>query len=378
MMLKVIYFALLFLISFVLLLLWVVNRRRYQSQLRFLPAVSILIAARNEEHTILRCLQALEQLDYPREKLDIVIGDDASTDNTYRVVRQFIQNKPQYRCVTVSQNLGSARGKANVLAHLAKMAKTDYFFITDADIAVPPEWLKIMLAQVKPGVGIVTGITTVAGNRLFDQLQSIDWVYALGLFQVVTDLDLPVFTMGNNMLITREAYEATGGYENIPFSVTEDAKLYNEVVKRNWQTVNIFDRSALAISTPAATIKQLLHQRRRWMEGIYHIPVYMSFIFILYSCFYPVWLPYFRETTPLIFWGILIAKLGWQTIFIHLCARRIGLKFPVWQMVLYEFFMMFIAIAAIIDDILPVKITGKERKYACGVVNLPDKSGATF
>lgn len=129
MMLKVIYFAILFIVSIVLLVLWVFNRRRYQSQLQFFPAVSILIAARNEEHTIVRCLQALEKLDYPREKLDILIGDDASTDNTYRMVRQYIQNKPQYRCVTISQNLGSARGKANVLAHLARMAKTDYFLL---------------------------------------------------------------------------------------------------------------------------------------------------------------------------------------------------------------------------------------------------------
>jgi cellulose synthase/poly-beta-1,6-N-acetylglucosamine synthase-like glycosyltransferase len=363
-MLKVIYFAVLFLVSLVLLGLWVFNRRRYQSQLRFFPAVSILIAARNEEHTILRCLQALEKLDYPREKLDILIGDDASTDNTYRIVRQYIQNKPQFRCITISQNVGSARGKANVLAHLARLAKTDYFFITDADIAVPPTWLKIMLAQVKPGVGIVTGITTVEGKRLFDQMQSIDWIYALGLFQVITDLDLPIFTMGNNMLITRQAYEATGGYENIPFSITEDAKLYTEVVKRKWRTVNIFDRAALAISTPAISIRQLLHQRRRWMEGIYHIPVYMSIIFILYSCFYPVWIPYFLDATLAIYWSIFALKLLWQTVFIHLCARRVGLKFPVWQLVLYEFFMMFIAIASIVYYILPVKITWKQRKYA--------------
>lgn len=363
MMLKILYFALLFILSVVLLVLWLFNRRRYQKQLPQFPAVSILIAARNEEHTILRCLRALEQLDYPREKLDILIGDDASTDDTYRVVRQFIRDKPQYQCVTISQNIGLARGKANVLAHLTRLATTDYYFITDADIAVPPGWLQTMLAQLKPGVGIVTGITTVAGPRLFDQLQSIDWVYALGLFQVVTDLNLPVFTMGNNMLITRPAYEATGGYENIPFSVTEDAALYIQVVKRKWRTVNIFDRSVLAISTPAATVRQLLHQRRRWMEGIYQIPIYMSVIFILYSCFYPIWLPFFRVTTPLVFWGILAGKLVWQTIFIQVGARRIGLKFPVWQLVLYEFFMMFIAIASIIYYILPVKITWKQRKY---------------
>lgn len=364
MILKVIYFAVFFILSFLILGLWLFNRRRYQIHPGHFPAVSILIAARNEEKTILRCLQALEQLDYPREKLEIIIGDDASTDNTYRIIRQYIQNKPQYRCITISQNLGQARGKANVLAHLTRQARSDYFFITDADIAVPPTWVQTMLAQLTPDTGIVTGITTVAGNRLFDKLQSIDWIYALGLFQVVTDLNLPVFTMGNNMLITRPAYESTGGYENITFSITEDAKLYAEVIKKKWRSVNIFDRSVLAFSTPAATLRQLLNQRRRWMEGISDIPVYMSVILILYSCYYPIWIPFFWVAPPFIFWGILALKIIWQTIFIRLCAQRVGLKFPVWQLILYEFFMMFVAIASILFYVLPVKITWKQRKYA--------------
>jgi cellulose synthase/poly-beta-1,6-N-acetylglucosamine synthase-like glycosyltransferase len=364
MMLKVIYFAVLCSVSLVILGLWVFNRRRYRSQLLVFPKVSILIAARNEEHTILRCLKAIERLDYPRDKIEVLIGDDASTDNTYRVVRQFIQDKPQFKCVTITQNMGMARGKGNVLAHLAHMATSNYFFITDADILVPPSWIQIMMAHVRPYIGIVTGITTVKGPRLFDKLQSIDWIHALGLFQVVTDLDLPVFTMGNNMLITREAYEATGGYENISFSVTEDAKLYQEVVKKHFHTVNIFDESVLALSTPAQDMGQLLRQRRRWMEGISHIPFYMSAIFILYSCFYPIWIPFFQETTPLFYWGILVAKVAWQTVFIWLCARRVNLKFTVWQLIIYEFFMMFLGIASIIYYILPVKITWKQRKYA--------------
>ena len=364
MMIKVIYFAVLFSISFVFVGLWLVNRRYYKKQLLVFPKVSILIAARNEEHTIIRCLQALEKLDYPRDQIEILIGDDASTDNTYRLVRQYIQGKHQFKCITISQNLGMARGKANVLAHLIQMATSNYFFITDADIQVPESWLRVMMAQVKPYTGVVTGITTVTGPRLFDKLQCIDWVYALGLFQVVTDLDLPVFTMGNNMLITREAYESTGGYENMEFSITEDAKLYQEVIKKNWHTVNIFDQSVLALSTPALDLHQLLTQRRRWMEGIRHIPFYMSVVFILYSCFYPVWLPFFQETTPFIYWGILVLKVSWQCVFIWLCGRRINLKFPLWQLVLYEFFMMFIGIASIIFFILPVKVTWKQRKYA--------------
>ncbi|WP_262489953.1 glycosyltransferase [Hymenobacter sp. AT01-02] len=67
------------------------------------PRVSILIAARNEEATIERCLTALSRLNYPPEQLEILIGDDASTDNTAAIVAAFIANKPQFRLLSIRQ-----------------------------------------------------------------------------------------------------------------------------------------------------------------------------------------------------------------------------------------------------------------------------------
>ncbi|WP_187261640.1 glycosyltransferase [Pontibacter beigongshangensis] len=361
---SVAYFIVFFLLFATLLVLFAFYRKSYPGQPASFPRVSILIAARNEAHTITRCLQAIEQLQYPKEQLEVIIGDDASTDDTRTVVDAFIKNKPQYRCIPVSENLGLARGKANVLAHLAREATTDYFFFTDADIVVPPTWITSMLASLQPGLGVVTGITTIAGTGLFARLQAMDWIYALGLMQVVTDLGLPVSTMGNNMLLTRKAYEATGGYEQIKFSVTEDVAIFNKVLQQGFGFRNLYDRKVLAFSEPAPTLPDLLRQRRRWMRGSMHLPFYMVVILVLHAAYYPVWLPFFLYTSIGVMMGIFGLKLLLQSIYLRLCLKRVQLPLPPWPLyLLFELYLIFTSVLLILYFLIPSGVSWKGRRF---------------
>ncbi|TXK21993.1 glycosyltransferase, partial [Pontibacter qinzhouensis] len=326
--------------------------------------ISILIAARNEAHTITRCLQAIEQLHYPKEKIEVLIGDDASTDATRAIIDDFIQDKPNYRCISINSAMGLAKGKANVLAQLSRLATSDYFFYTDADIAVPPQWVTAMLASLDPGTGVVTGTTTIAGKSLFARLQAMDWVYALGLMQVLTDLGLPVSTMGNNMLLTRQAYEATGGYEQIRFSVTEDVAIFNQVIKRGFGFRNLFHNSVLAFSEPAATLPDLLRQRRRWMRGSMHLPFYMVLILVLHAAYYPVWLPFFVHTSFAIMMGVFALKLLLQSIYLRICLKRLHLPLPSWWLYfLFELYLVFTSVLLILFFFMPSGVSWKGRKY---------------
>lgn len=363
MIVSVAYFILYFLLFLVLLGLLVFNRKRHNLHLHHQPPVSILIAARNEEHTILRCLQAIERLQYPKDKIEVLIGDDASTDTTKAVVEAFIKDKPNYSCITITKNIGKAKGKANVLAHLAKLTTTNFFFFTDADIEVPPQWVQGMLSEMKDGVGIVTGITTISGKSLFARLQALDWLYALGLMQVVSDLKLPVTTMGNNMLIRRQAYEQVGGFENIRFSVTEDVAIFNQILKKDWGFNNIYEQAVLTHSAPAANLVQLLHQRKRWMRGSMHLPLYMVVILVLHAAYYPVLLPFFAYTSVGVMSGIFIFKLLLQSVYVHLCLKRIGKRESWWLYVLLEFYLVFTSVVLIAYFFLPINIRWKGRKY---------------
>lgn len=364
MIVSIVYFILYFLLFLALLSLLIFNRKRYTLQPLQQPYISILIAARNEEHTILRCLQAIAALDYPAEKIEVLIGDDASTDDTRAVVEAFIQGKPHYRCFSITQNTGSStKGKANVLAQLAKRATSDFFFFTDADIAVPPQWVRAMLSEVKEDTGVVTGITSIAGGSIWARLQAMDWLYALGLMQVVTDLKLPVSTMGNNMLLRRQAYEGVGGFEGVSFSITEDIAIFNAIVRKGWDFRNIYDKSVLALSTPALSFRDFLHQRKRWMRGSMHLPLYMAIIFILHSAYYPVLLPFFAYTSVGVALAIFCFKLLLQSLYVYICLRRLGQSAPWWFYIAFEIYLVVSSVILIIYFFLPLRIYWKGRKY---------------
>jgi cellulose synthase/poly-beta-1,6-N-acetylglucosamine synthase-like glycosyltransferase len=357
------YFALFFTVYLVLLLLMVLNRTRPLVPFPATPLVSILIAVRNEEAHIIRCLEALTRLNYPPEKVEVLLGDDASADNTAALIRAFTLDKPQFRYLLIREPWGHARGKANVLAHLSQAASSDLFFITDADTAVPPDWIRRMLAGLKPDTGIVTGITTISGQGFLPRMQALDWINALGMMQVVSDLEMPVSTMGNNMLVTRKAYEATGGYENMPFSLTEDVQLFQAVIRRGFGCRNIFDAGVLAVSTPAPTLAALWQQRKRWMVGVRFLPWYMILFVGAYASFYAFGLAlglfFSWQAMAVLFLG----KVMVQTVFIHSCLRRLGLRMPLPVLLLFEFYLIFVSLITVSFFLHPGKITWKGRKY---------------
>ena len=329
-----------------------------------LPQVSVLIAARDEEHALPRCLASLRALHYPAELLEILVGDDASTDRTAAVAVAAMQGfAGRFSVVPITTNLGQARGKANVLAHLARHATTDFFFITDADIHLPPTWIEALLAPAGPGVGTVTGITAVRGPRLFHQLQGIDWLLSLSLVQVVSDQGRPVTAMGNNMLVTRAAYEATGGYEALPFSVTEDFALFKAVVARGFGFRHVFSEAARADSLPMPTLAALLKQRRRWLRGVEALPLRLRLELFFFSGFWPALLGLGFVAGPGSVLGVWGAKTLVQGTLAYLAHRRAGLRLRWWLLPLFELYTLRLTISLVGFRLFGGPVVWKGRRY---------------
>jgi len=333
-----------------------------------LVKVTIMVAARNEEENILRCMQALEQLDYPKSHLQILLGNDQSTDATEKIIQNFIADKPHFQLVNIRENLGVAQGKANVLAHLAQAADGAFWLVTDADIEVPARWVQAMCStqqlsnSTNKSVGIVTGFTLVQGTTLFAKMQAIDWVYALGLIKVWSDRGIAVTAMGNNLGINPEAYQATGGYEHIPFSITEDFALFQAIVGQGYHFRNLIHPEVMAFSQPIKTVKGWLHQRKRWMNGALQAPWFLTLFFTLHSSFWPLitMLAFWHPWWALVLGG---AKLGVQSIFMRTLFRRIGRLSLFKYLGLFELYHLVFTWMMMVFYFWPTKVIWKGRKY---------------
>ena len=360
-----IYFTVIISIYWILIIQWFFRKKTMSSTIDYANTkVSILVAVRNEEDNILRCLMALNALNFPKDKLEILIGNDQSEDQSASIIRQYIADKPNFTLITIQENMGLAKGKANVLAHLAKVAQGDYLFITDADIAVQANWIHALLAHADEKTGIVTGYTHITGTGLLSQLQSLDWTFAQALMKIFFDTDKPLSAMGNNMMVTKEAYLKTGGYENIPFSVTEDFALFEKVLALHYTCVQAVTTEIKAYSLPMTQIPALITQRKRWTLGVInHIPWYLSLLFIIQFLFFPVAIYLSFISIPFTIVAVLL-KWSMQSIFLLMVMHTVKEKTSILALLLFDFYSLSVGIATIWSILSSRKVVWKGRTFS--------------
>ncbi len=244
-------------------------RSRYRFDRASRPSVSIIIAARNEEANIGQCLRSMCNLTYPREKLEILVVDDRSTDRTADIVREFSSEHGSIRLISAHAPTDHVRGKANAVMQGLDSATGEIVLFTDADCEVRPCWVEETVKYyTDPRIGIVAGFTELQARREFEEMPALDWFLLFSLAAAGIRLKHPFTAVGNNLSVSRAAYDAVGGYRSIPFSVTEDYALFHAVTaKGKFQARFPLDPATLVISRPCMTLRQLYDQKKRWFSG---------------------------------------------------------------------------------------------------------------
>ncbi len=343
------------------------NFRNYsKQQIDEYPKVSILIPARNESHHLKLCLDALDALDYPKEQLQVILGNDQSIDDTEEIMQAWTSNKPHASYINISNipTEGKTNGKANALAQMAHFANGEFLLFTDADCVVPASWAKEMVSAAlkDENIGFVTGVTTIAHQGPYAIMQDYDWLFTLGMVKVLSDLGISVTTMGNNMLISNVAYNAVGGFSGIKFSLTEDFEMAQAIQREGYQGVHQVSRQNLIVTQAQPNVFSLLEQRKRWMFGAMKLPFIIKGLLGLQALFLPLVILLIYNYTFLgwLFWGV---KWGIQSYFIYLFKRKLGQRINVIACIFFEIYYLFTAWSTILYYFWPSKTNWKGRKY---------------
>lgn len=236
-----------------------------------LPTMAVVVAARDEEHTIGRCLEALVAQDVPPDKLTIVVADDHSTDGTAAAVRPFLgrDGGPEVRYLRVPDPTDRLRGKPQAIHTGVEAVDAEAILVTDADCAPAPTWARTLSSMLtEDGVGVACGMSRVEARpgRPFDRFQA-DWEIILASIIAATELGVPSTGVGNDQSFRREAYEGVGGYPALPFSITEDYVLVHAIAQDGWRVRYPLDARSVVWSLPAPTVSHAFGQRRRWTRG---------------------------------------------------------------------------------------------------------------
>jgi len=232
------------------------------------PTVSVIVAARNEEEYIGECLRSLSNVDYPHEKLEVILVNDGSVDKTKEIAEGIVRGHPWMRLVSTSPGTGNLRGKTNAVAQGIDASRGEILMFTDADCTVAAKWVRETVRSFDNETGVVGGFTILEARRTFDGVQTLDWLFLYGLAAATAGLGTPLTVIGNNLAVRRAAYDKTGGFKNIPFSVTEDYALVRAILQKTHFKVRFpVNPKTVVRSKPCADLNQLFRQKQRWWVG---------------------------------------------------------------------------------------------------------------
>ncbi len=238
----------------------------------FEPKISMIVAARNEAVHLPECLRSLLNVEYPPAKTEIIVVDDGSTDSSGEIIDHFAAAHPRTKHLRLNPDQKRRPGKAGAILYGIDHSSGEIIFITDADCQVPRTWIRGLLSLFTARVGLVGGFTLLDRKKdstsLFGKIQSLDWLYLLSVAAAASNWGKPLSWVGNNMAFRRQAYEDVGGYRALGYSLIEDFVLANAIATRtDWQVRFAAVKEALVHSSPAASLRQLYRQRRRWFTG---------------------------------------------------------------------------------------------------------------
>lgn len=327
------------------------------------PSLSIIVAARNEEKNIAECIEALSKLVFPKEKLEIIIVDDNSTDSTYKIVEEFIKYKPEFILIKSKNEIGNLKGKTNALANALEIAKGEVIATTDADCIMHPLWAKTLISYYKDDVGAVFGYTNMTEGKFFETMQSVDSVYLLAVAGGTMNMNMPMSCIGNNMSYRRKAYDEVGGYESLSFSITEDYRLLRALVALNkYKIIYPINENSLVTTKPCEDLKTLYRQRKRWSVGGLEND-WRGHTLMLFGYLANLFLPLSLILSPWVLKFYIPLRFAADYFFLKQIYGKLNLKFTLRHLIIFEIY--FLGYSLIIPFILMKsrEVIWKDQKY---------------
>jgi len=238
--------------------------KRYTATKVSADKASIIIAARNEEMNIGKCMESLLSQDFPREQMEIIVVDDHSSDSTAAMVHRFADQGVQL----VQMEDQSVFGKKAAIARGIASATHDIIITTDADCSYPTKWINTLLSyrEKMDAVFVAAPVQFRKEINLLDRFQSLDFMALQGITAAGVSGKYLNMCNGANLLYTKEAFLQVRGFEGIDHIASGDDMLLMEKIDKAFPdgVAYCFSEDAIVVTEPAATWSAFIQQRIRW------------------------------------------------------------------------------------------------------------------
>ena len=232
--------------------------------LEALPAVDLVVAARDEEAVIGRLVERLAALSYPADRLKIWIVDDGSEDRTPEVLSEYQARFPQLQVLRRPRDAGG--GKSGALNAVLPNLQGRWLLVLDADAQLQPDLLERLVRFAEQGGWSAVQLRKSVVNP------DLNWLTRAQAMEMALDAVIQqgrlfsggvVELRGNGQLLQREAVLSCEGFNEA--TVTDDLDLSFRLLVQQQPVALLWDPP---VQEEAVTAwGALWRQRQRWAEG---------------------------------------------------------------------------------------------------------------
>ncbi|MEB3184890.1 MAG: glycosyltransferase family 2 protein [Cyanobacteriota bacterium] len=229
-----------------------------------LPAVDVVVAARDEQAVISRLVERLAGLSYPEGQLCLWVIDDGSSDRTPELLAELQTRIPQLRVLRREANAGG--GKSGALNLVLQQLQGRWLLVLDADAELQPDTLERLLPYAEAGNWSAVQLRKAVVNptvNLLTRAQAMEMALDTVIQQGRQVSGGVVELRGNGQLLRRDAVQACGGFNED--TVTDDLDLSFRLLLAGEPVGVLWDPPVR--EEAVLTLRALLRQRQRWAEG---------------------------------------------------------------------------------------------------------------
>jgi poly-beta-1,6-N-acetyl-D-glucosamine synthase len=307
--------------------------------------MSIVIAMKNEARNLENLFPSLETQNYPKDKFEVILIDDDSTDNSYQKAVELSNSKTNYRVLKTKDK--KFPGKKGVLDFGIGNAKYPYILIADADCMPAQNWLAGYSENFTENFDFLFGIAPfIESKGIINKISCFENLRSSILTFSFAKLELPYSAAARNMGFKKSSFEKLGGFSNAMQTISgDDDLLIREAVNQNMKIGIVDLENSFVLSNSKTTFSEYLNQKARHTKtSLHYLPVHklllgawhLSNILTLFSLILIPLNPLFGLPFLLKICGDLIAILFSQ--------RRLKYNFKLYEIpllqLIYELFLI--------------------------------------
>ncbi|GLB31346.1 N-acetylglucosaminyltransferase [Lacrimispora amygdalina] len=233
------------------------------------PMVTVMVPAHNESIVLRKTMEALLKFDYPKDRYEIIVVNDNSTDDSAQVLKTIQQKNPSARIIIINtDHVAGGKGKSNALNIALSMASGSVIAIYDADNTPEKQALRILVENLMSDdrLGAVIGKFRTRNKyaSLLTRFVNIETLAYQCMNQAGRYFFFKLCTIpGTNYVIRRELIDRMGGWD--VNALAEDTEISFRLYRMGYYIK--FIPQAVTWEQEPQKLKQWFKQRTRWVKG---------------------------------------------------------------------------------------------------------------